>query len=66
VILDCGGQQHFVLAGLGRVDVRPGQRILAGEPVGMLGREGPSRPTLYGELRLRGRPVDPVPWLRGG
>lgn len=66
VIVDCGAQQHFVLAGLGRVDVQPGQRILAGEPVGQLGAAGQGRATLYGELRRGGQAVDPGPWLRGG
>ncbi|MBY0333931.1 MAG: peptidoglycan DD-metalloendopeptidase family protein [Acetobacteraceae bacterium] len=66
VILDCGEGQHFVLAGLGRLDVAAGQRVLAGEPVGQLAVEaGRARPTLYGELRLRGQPVDPGPWLSG-
>jgi septal ring factor EnvC (AmiA/AmiB activator) len=64
VILDCGGERHFVLAGLGRLDVDPGQRVVPGEPVGRLpDREGASR--LYGELRARGRPIDPGPWLAG-
>ena len=66
-ILDCGGGEHFVLAGLERMDVATGQRVLAGEPVGQLGTEGAEgRPTLYGELRRRGRPVDPRPWLASG
>lgn len=63
VILDCGDQQHFVLAGLGRLDVAAGQRILAGEPVGQLAAGGQA--SLYGELRRRGQPVDPGPWLAG-
>jgi septal ring factor EnvC (AmiA/AmiB activator) len=66
VILDCGGQQHFVLAGLGRLDVVPGQPVITGEPVGQLpGEPGRGRATLYGELRLRGQPADPGPWLSG-
>jgi septal ring factor EnvC (AmiA/AmiB activator) len=29
------------------------------------GEAGTARPTLYGELRLRGQAVDPAPWLAG-
>jgi septal ring factor EnvC (AmiA/AmiB activator) len=66
LILDCGAGYHFVLAGLDRLDTGPGRRVLAGEPVGRLGDgggEGRGRPTLYGELRRNGQPVDPRPWL---
>ncbi len=64
VILDCGGGQHLVLAGMDRLDVSGGQRVRAGEPVGVL--PGTNRPTLYVELRRRGEAVDPRPWLRAG
>lgn len=63
VILDCGGGQHWVLAGLERLDVAMGGRVGAGEPVGVMAREG--RPVLYLELRRRGEAADPRPWLRG-
>lgn len=64
VILDCGGGQHLVLAGMERLDVAAGQRLRSGEPVGVL--PGSPRPTLYMELRRRGEAVDPRPWLRAG
>lgn len=68
---------YSVLAGIGRVDVKLGDWVLAGEPVGALpdvppvqfGAEAPegeeSNPgrLLYYELRRDGRPVDPQPWL---
>lgn len=63
VILDCGGGQHWVLAGLERLDVAMGRHVGAGEPVGVMAREG--RPVLYVELRRRGEAADPRPWLRG-
>ena len=37
LIIDCGGGYHFVLAGLDRLDAEAGSRLLAGEPVGVLG-----------------------------
>ncbi len=64
LIVDCGDAYHFVLAGLERLDVAPGQRVLAGEPVGVLAAgEGRTRATLYLELRHHGQPVDARPWF---
>jgi septal ring factor EnvC (AmiA/AmiB activator) len=51
-----------VLAGLDRVDVRPGDQVLAGEPVGLMPRNDPVE-RLYFELRQNGRGLDPAPWL---
>jgi septal ring factor EnvC (AmiA/AmiB activator) len=63
LIVDCGGGYHFVLAGLDRLDASAGQRLLAGEPVGVLGGGGGSAASLYVELRRNGQPVDPRPWF---
>ncbi|MEN0077320.1 MAG: peptidoglycan DD-metalloendopeptidase family protein, partial [Paracraurococcus sp.] len=66
LIVDCGDGYHFVLAGLDRLDVAPGQRVLAGEPVGRLGSgagAGSGRVPLYLELRRKGQPVDPRTWF---
>jgi murein DD-endopeptidase MepM/ murein hydrolase activator NlpD len=65
LIVDCGGEYHFVLAGLDRLDVAAGQRLLAGEPVGLLAGPGGPGASLYVELRRSGRPVDPRPWFAG-
>ncbi len=53
---------HTLLAGLARIDGRVGQHLLAGEPVGVMGRSG-GKPLLYVELRHDGQPVNPLPWL---
>jgi septal ring factor EnvC (AmiA/AmiB activator) len=63
LIVDCGGGYHFVLAGLDRLDASAGQRLLAGEPVGVLGGAGGGGASLYVELRRNGQPVDPRPWF---
>jgi septal ring factor EnvC (AmiA/AmiB activator) len=68
LIVDCGGGYHAVLAGFDRLDVKVGQTVSAGEPVGVMpgwepGAAG-SRPALYVELRRDGQPVNPAPWLR--
>jgi septal ring factor EnvC (AmiA/AmiB activator) len=68
LIIDCGGGYHVVLAGFRRLDVKLGQRLLAGEPVGVMPDWEPGttaqRPALYVELRHEGAPVNPTPWLR--
>ncbi|MBE9605224.1 peptidoglycan DD-metalloendopeptidase family protein [Acetobacteraceae bacterium H6797] len=65
LIVDCGGGYHFVLAGLDRLDASTGQRVLAGEPVGLLDGDGSGKATLYVELRRNGQPVDPKGWYGG-
>jgi septal ring factor EnvC (AmiA/AmiB activator) len=40
-----------------------GQRLLAGEPVGLLGSGDRGAATLYVELRRNGQPVDPRGFL---
>lgn len=70
VIVDCGGGYHFVLAGLDRLDAEAGDKVQAGEPLGVMpdwtASDAGSRPALYVELRRAGRPVDPSPFLRAG
>ncbi|MBV9330381.1 MAG: peptidoglycan DD-metalloendopeptidase family protein [Alphaproteobacteria bacterium] len=51
-----------VLAGLDRVDVRPDDQVLAGEPVGLMPRNG-AMTRLYFELRQHGHRVDPAQFL---
>jgi murein hydrolase activator len=68
LIVDCGGGYHAVLAGFDRLDVKVGQPVSAGEPVGVMpgwepGASG-ARPALYVELRRDGQPVNPAPWLK--
>lgn len=65
VILGIDEQYQILLAGMERVYGFVGQDVLAGEPIGNLQEKGDasaSRP-LYMELRDRGRPIDPLPWL---
>jgi septal ring factor EnvC (AmiA/AmiB activator) len=54
---------HSLLAGLGRVDARVGQWVLAGEPAGAMATGTDNDPELYVELRRAGQPIDPAPWL---
>ncbi len=68
LIVDCGGGYHVVLSGFDRLDVRLGQGVVSGEPVGVMPNWEPGstghRPALYVELRHDGQPINPAPWLR--
>ncbi len=63
LIIRHGGGYHSVLLGLNRINVVARQWVLAGEPVGVVGEFQASGPELYYEIREKGRPVDPLPWL---
>lgn len=64
LILEITTGYDLVLAGLGRVTVRPNDELLAGEPVGNMPTEGGSPiERLYFELRENGHGLDPRPWL---
>ena len=72
LILNAGDGYHVVLAGMSRINVAPGQSVLAGEPVGAMGEarvastsasgNANATPELYVEFRKDGKPVDPAPW----
>lgn len=72
VIINAGDDHHIVMAGMAATDVKIGQFVLAGEPIGRMGTAAlasaasldvPSdRPVLYVEFRDQGVPVDPAPW----
>jgi len=62
LILEMAGGYDLVLAGLDRVDVRSGDQLLAGEPLGRMPlAEVGAR--LYFEVRHEGKGVSPAPWL---
>jgi murein hydrolase activator len=63
LIIEHQGAYHLLLAGLARIDAAVGEKVLAGEPVGVMSASGPAAPTLYLELRRKGQPVNPTPWL---
>jgi murein hydrolase activator len=65
LILKTGDVYHVVLAGLERVDVRPGDDVLAGEPVGVMSKFD-HEPRLYFELRQNGRGMSPAPYTAVG
>lgn len=62
LILEMAGGYDVVLAGLDRLEVRPEDRMLAGEPVGTMSKTD-QQPRLYFELRLSGRGLTPAPYM---
>ncbi len=63
LIIEYGEGYHVLLSGFAHIDAAVGQRLLAGEPVGHMGGENGHKPVLYVELRRKGQPVNPLPWL---
>ncbi|MEH6403243.1 MAG: peptidoglycan DD-metalloendopeptidase family protein [Sneathiella sp.] len=63
LIIDHGEGYHTLLAGMGSIEGIVGQLLLAGEPVGQMRSSKNIKPTLYMELRVKGSPVNPIPWL---
>jgi murein hydrolase activator len=63
LILEITTGYDVVLAGLGRVTVRPNDQLLAGEPVGTMPAQG-SDNRLYFELRHGGHGQNPAPWMK--
>lgn len=72
LIINAGQGYYIVLAGMGRINVNPGQFVLAGEPVAIMGDGsaktaaaiaiGANQPILYVEFRKDGAAIDPGPW----
>lgn len=65
LIIAHGNGYHSLLAGMARIDEKVGASVQAGSPVGIVEAEDQDDPKLYLELRQRGTPVDPLPWLSG-
>ena len=69
LIINAGENHHILLVGMKRIDVRTSQFVLAGEPIGVMGKESrksndkePTKPVLYVEFKKNGKSIDPAPW----
>ena len=64
VIVDHGDRAQSLYGHLAALDVSKGERVTAGARLGASGRNLAGNPTLYFELRIDGKPVDPLQWLK--
>jgi septal ring factor EnvC (AmiA/AmiB activator) len=66
VIVEHGGGAFSLYGHLASAQVQRGDRVEAGTTVGLSGRSPTGNPSLYFELRIDARPVDPLQWLQKG
>lgn len=60
IIIEHSGGYHSLIAGLEKINAVVGQKVSAGEPLGLLPATGKEiRPRVYYELRHKGKPVNP-------
>jgi septal ring factor EnvC (AmiA/AmiB activator) len=64
VIVDHGDKAYSLYGYLGSATVHKGDRVDASTAVGLAGRNPSGNPSLYFELRVDGKAVDPVQWLK--
>ena len=72
LIMNAGQGYHIVVAGMEKINVQPGQFVLVGEPIGIMGAQriastglvdvNTTKPILYVEFRKDGNSIDPTPW----
>jgi septal ring factor EnvC (AmiA/AmiB activator) len=63
-IVDHGANAFTLYGHLAEALVKPGTRVNRGTILGRAGRSPAGEQAVYFELRIDGRPVDPVQWLR--
>jgi septal ring factor EnvC (AmiA/AmiB activator) len=65
VIVEHGRNTHSLYGYLERIDVQKNARLARGQTIGTVGLDPTGRRAeLYFELRIDGRPVDPLQWLK--
>lgn len=64
VIVEHGEGTHSLYGHLAGASVNKGDKVEAGGRIGLSGRNPAGNPALYFELRIDGKPVDPLQWLR--
>jgi len=64
VIVDHGDGAYSLYGYLSSLEAGKGAHVDAQTPVGSSGRDPGGNPALYFELRIDGKPVDPLQWLK--
>lgn len=63
LIIDHGEKVHTILMGMHKINAEVGKSVYAGEKLGTMAGYGSGLPTLYLELRLQGKSIDPTPYF---
>ena len=63
IIIKHGDSLLSAYAHTRQLAVQEGQEVLAGQPIAQMGTGPHQIPALYFEIRLNGKPVDPLPYL---
>ncbi len=67
LIIDHGNGYHSLYGNLSEVALKNGELLIAGMEIGTADKSNESNvPALYFEIRHKGKPVDPIPWLKAG
>lgn len=64
VILDHGAKSYTLYGHLATIEVSKDERVERGRVLGSVGTTPTGAASLYFEVRIDGRPVDPVQWLK--
>ena len=64
VIVDHGSNAYSIYGQLDAITVSKGAKIDRGQPLGTTGRVLVGIPGMYFEMRVDGKPVDPLEWLK--
>lgn len=66
ICLDHNNGWETRYAHLSRIHVKQHQQVKRGQKIGEVGQTGnATAPHLHFEIRINGKPVDPLPWLKG-
>ena len=63
LIIEFSDKIHILLGGLEKIFIPVGQKVLEGEPVGIISSLKIKDKILYFELRKNGQAINPLPWL---
>lgn len=63
LMLDHGQKVFTILMGMHKINAQVGQKVYAGEKLGVMAGYGASSPKLYLELRQKGKAIDPRPYF---